>query len=113
MVLSDRHYGAQIRVPPGEGRKWGKVYKFDDIGCAVLWMDQQPWKEGPAIEIWVADHRDGQWLDARSAYYVTGKTTPMEYGLGASGIPRRARSASSRRSPTSTRSRNGSRPKAR
>ena len=83
MVLSDRHYGAQIRVPPGEGRKWGKAYKFDDIGCAVLWMDQQPWKEGPAIEIWVTDHRDGQWIDARTAHYVTGKTTPMEYGLGA------------------------------
>ena len=83
MVLSDRHYGAQIRVPPGEDRKWGKVYKFDDIGCAVLWMDQQPWKEGPAIEIWVNDHRDGQWIDARSAHYVTVRTTPMEYGLGA------------------------------
>jgi nitrous oxide reductase accessory protein NosL len=87
MVLSDRSYAAQIRVPPGEDRKWGKVYKFDDIGCAVLWMDQQPWKEGPAIEIWVTDHRDGQWLDARAAHYVTGKTTPMEYGLGAQREP--------------------------
>ena len=87
MVLSDRHYGAQIRVPPGEGRKWGKVYRFDDIGCAVLWMDQQPWKEGPAIEIWVVDHRNGEWIDARAAYYVTGKTTPMEYGLGAQRDP--------------------------
>jgi hypothetical protein len=87
MVLSDRSYGAQIRVPPGEGRKRGRVYKFDDIGCAVLWMDQQPWKAGPAVEIWVVDHRDGQWLDARSAYYVTGKTTPMEYGLGAQRDP--------------------------
>ena len=87
MVLSDRHYGAQIRVPPSEGRKWGKLYKFDDIGCAVLWMDQQPWKAGPAIEIWVLDYRDGQWIDARTAHYVTGRTTPMEYGLGAQRDP--------------------------
>ena len=87
MVLSDRHFAAQIRIPPGEGRKWGKVYKFDDIGCAVLWMDQQPWKAGPAIEIWVTDQRDGQWIDARAAYYVPGKTTPMEYGLGAQRDP--------------------------
>lgn len=83
MVLSDRHYSAQVRVPPDEGRRRSKVYKFDDIGCAVLWLDQQTWKEGPAVEIWVTDHRDGQWIDARAAYYVPAKTTPMEYGLGA------------------------------
>ena len=27
MVLSDRHHAAQVRVPPGEGRKWGKVWE--------------------------------------------------------------------------------------
>ena len=87
MVLSDRKFAAQIRVPPDAGRKWTRVYKFDDIGCAVLWMDQQVWTDGPAIEIWVADHRDGQWIDARTAHYVRVKNTPMEYGLGAQREP--------------------------
>jgi len=73
--------------PQVRGRKWTRVYKFDDIGCAVLWMDQQVWKDGPAIEIWVADHRDGQWIDARTAHYVRVKNTPMEYGLGAQREP--------------------------
>jgi nitrous oxide reductase accessory protein NosL len=87
MVLSDRKFAAQIRVPPDAGRKRTRVYKFDDIGCAVLWMDQQAWRDGPAIEIWVTDHRDGQWIDARTAHYVPVKNTPMEYGLGAQRDP--------------------------
>ena len=87
MVLSDRHHAAQIRVPPDEGRKRSTVYKFDDIGCAVLWLDQQTWKAGPAVETWVIDHRDGQWIDARTAYYLPGRTTPMEYGLVAQRDP--------------------------
>ena len=85
MVLSARNYSAQIRAFEAEGKS--ALHFFDDIGCAVLWMDQQPWKEGPAIEIWVVDHRNGEWIDARAAYYVTGKTTPMEYGLGAQRDP--------------------------
>ena len=81
MVLSDPHFAAQIRYfPPG---KRSKVAKFDDIGCAVLWLRDQPWKDDPKTEIWVADHRNKNWIDARSASYVQLKTSPMEYGLGA------------------------------
>jgi nitrous oxide reductase accessory protein NosL len=87
MVLSDRHFAAQIRVPPDVLGKRGKVLRFDDIGCAVLWLDQQPWKDRPGIEIWVNDHRDGAWIDARTAHYVAVKNTPMEYGLGAQKEP--------------------------
>ena len=87
MVLSDRHFAAQIRVPPDVLGKRGKVLRFDDIGCAVLWLDQQPWKDHPGIEIWVNDHRDGTWIDARAAHYVAVKNTPMEYGLGAQKDP--------------------------
>ena len=87
MVLSDRKFAAQIRVPPEEGKKRSRVYKFDDIGCAVLWLDQQHWQAGPAVEIWVVDRRDGQWIDARTAYYVPVQNTPMEYGLGAQREP--------------------------
>ncbi len=81
MVLSDPHFAAQIRYfPPG---KRSQVAKFDDIGCAVLWLREQPWKDDPKTEIWVADYRNKNWIDARSASYVRLKTSPMEYGLGA------------------------------
>ena len=80
MVLSDRKHSAEIR----HGRK---VYEFDDIGCAVIWLDQQPWKDDPKTEIWVNDWRTGDWIDARRAWYVPGQITPMEYGLGAQKDP--------------------------
>ncbi len=82
MAISDPMYSAQIRVhPPGGGRS--KLYKFDDIGCAVIWLDQQPFKEDPSVEIWVNDYHTGKWIDARKAWYVPGRVTPMGYGLGA------------------------------
>ena len=85
MAVSDPHYAAEIRGGPA-GQKT-RVYKFDDIGCAVVWLDQQPWKDDPRTEIWVTDFRDGKWLDATRAWYVTGKKTPMDYGLGAQDAP--------------------------
>jgi nitrous oxide reductase accessory protein NosL len=78
MAISERNYAAQVRGGPKK-----KVYKFDDIGCAVHWLKNQPWGNDPAIEFWVADYRSGKWLDARIARYVTGKRTPMGYGFGA------------------------------
>ena len=86
MVLSDRFYAAQVRYL-GEGMKRSRVAGFDDVGCAVLWLEDKPWKDSPTTEIWVKDHRNGDWIDARSARYVTGKVTPMEYGLGAQADP--------------------------
>ena len=81
MVLSDRHYSTQVRVFP-EGKR-SKVFLFDDIGCATLWLEDKPWKDDPGTEIWVTDHRRGNWIDARTATYVKERITPMEYGLGA------------------------------
>ncbi|MEN8168705.1 MAG: nitrous oxide reductase accessory protein NosL [Pseudomonadota bacterium] len=86
MVLSDRLHSAQVRATPVAGKR-SKVYKFDDIGCAVLWIEDKPWRNDPKTEIWVNDHRNGKWIDARSAYYVSGQVTPMEYGLGAQSEP--------------------------
>ncbi len=80
MVLSDPMYSAQVRVHPGEK---SRLYKFDDIGCAVIWLDEQKLADDPDVEIWVNDYRTGDWIDARKAWYVPGKVTPMGYGLGA------------------------------
>ena len=81
MVLSDRQHSAQVRHTPADGRS--TTYPFDDIGCAVLWLDQQAWQNDSGVEIWVNDHQTGRWLEARDAHYVTGRITPMQYGLGA------------------------------
>jgi len=81
MVLSDRMHAAQIRGGPKD--KKSKVYKFDDIGGAILWLQDKPWKEDARTEIWVNDHRDGHWIDARNAWFIKGHITPMEFGLGA------------------------------
>lgn len=81
MTVSDRHASAQVRGAPAG--QLTRVYTFDDIGCAVVWLDGQPWSDDPRTEIWVTDQLSGEWIDARLASYVTGKVTPMDYGLGA------------------------------
>ncbi len=80
MVISDRAHAAEIRGGPGN-----RVYRFDDLGCALSWLRERGW-DAQAVEIWVADSRhphDIRWLDARTAHYLPGQTTPMDYGLGA------------------------------
>ena len=85
MVLSDRFHAAQVRH--GKAGERSRVHLFDDIGCAVIWLDKQPWKDDADTQIWVADHRNGEWIDARAATYIKGQLTPMEYGLGARASP--------------------------
>ncbi len=81
MAVSDRHYAAQLRGAAAGERT--RLYKFDDLGCAVIWLEQQDWKDDPRTEIWVTDYESGEWLDAREASYVTERISPMNYGLGA------------------------------
>ncbi|MCK5360994.1 MAG: protein NosL [Gammaproteobacteria bacterium] len=81
MAVGDRNYAAQVRG--GALGEKSKLYQFDDIGCAVIWLKDQPWKDEASTEIWVKDHRNSEWIDARKASYVKGKISPMNYGLGA------------------------------
>ena len=81
MAVSDRSYSAQVRG--GRADKKPKMYKFDDVGCAVIWLDKQKWKDDARTEVWVNDHRDGKWINAKTAWYVKMKNTPMDYGMGA------------------------------
>jgi len=81
MMLSDRYFAAQIRYFPEANRS--KVVKFDDIGCATLWLKKQPWKDDPETEIWVVEHSSGEWIDAMKATYIRKKNSPMGYDLGA------------------------------
>ena len=81
MMLSDRYFAAQIRYFPEAKRS--RVVKFDDIGCATLWLKDQQWKNDPETQIWVTDHRSGEWIDARKATYIRKNNSPMGYDLGA------------------------------
>jgi len=85
MVLSDRRHSAQVRIPKSDGKS--KVLFFDDIGCAVIWLEDKPWRDDRQTEVWVNDWRSGEWIDVRSAYYLPGQETPMQYGLGAQTEP--------------------------
>ncbi|MGE5469385.1 MAG: hypothetical protein ACM3X0_01170 [Bacteroidota bacterium] len=90
MVLSDRRFAVEMRGGPDD-----MVFKFDDIGCLVVWMQEKaekyPWMADAATRLWVADfasksREEMQWLDPKRAQYVT-KTSPMAYNFAAVGIP--------------------------
>ena len=79
MLISDRRFAAEVRAGPSR-----EVYKFDDLGELVIWLEDQKWKDDPKTEIWVMDFETGnKWLDARKAFYLTGRHSPMDYGFGA------------------------------
>ncbi len=77
MVVSERKYAAQVINP-----KTQKVYKFDDIGCAILWLEEEhiPWRD---VKIWITDAKSGKWIDAKKALYTDDSITPMAYGVAA------------------------------
>lgn len=81
MLVSDKRYAAQVIDETGEHRF------FDDIGCMVLWIDAHKAPE----RAWVRVETSGAWLDARTAQYVQGARTPMDFGFevsaGAPGVP--------------------------
>jgi len=82
MFISDPRFAAEVR---GGDKK--KIYKFDDIGCAINWLNDQHWAGDETAEIWAAEAtstRDKMvWLNAREARYVKGELTPMNYGYSA------------------------------
>lgn len=80
MMISEAGFVTQVR-----GGAKHKSHVFDDIGCAVSWLNQQPWAADPKTEIWVTAHDSTReqtvWLDARAAKFTTGALTPMNYGF--------------------------------
>lgn len=53
---------------------------FDDLGCLRDYLRQQP-LPGDAV-VYVADHRSGEWVNARAAVFTrTSTSTPMASGL--------------------------------
>jgi len=59
-----------------------KTYFFDDVGCMVLWLHQQP-KNNIPKKLWAFSEDTNRWIDATKACYKTGVHTTMHYGYGA------------------------------
>lgn len=78
MQLVDRYHTAQIVNPEN-----GQSYLFDDLGCAVLWLDETTpsWKEKALI--YITDGKNGNWVEHKNAYYAEGYNTPMSFGIAA------------------------------
>ena len=60
----------------------GKTYFFDDVGCMVLWIEDNKGMLDKLV-IWVYAHDTKQWINAKKAYYSLTDRTPMRYGFGA------------------------------
>ena len=80
MAIGDRRFAAEVR-----GAADRRVHFFDDLGCALLWLDEHPAQDGSATEIWVRGALGEHWVDARTARYSDGHRTPMGYGLAVTG----------------------------
>jgi len=76
MAISERKFAVQSIDEKG------KVYKFDDIGCLILWQKLEH-PEIKFVKVWITDAKSGEWIDAKSAKYTTDSITPMGYGFAA------------------------------
>ena len=76
MVISERKFAVEAVDEKGN------IYKFDDIGCLIMWQK----KEHPKIKfkkIWIKDAKSNKWIDAKKAKYTTDSISPMGYGFAA------------------------------
>ncbi len=78
MVVSDRNHAAQVIDP-----KNGRSYMFDDLGCVVLWFQDNDIQWEKEAIIYITDINTGKFIDAKKAWYDTTSRTPMDYGFGA------------------------------
>ena len=78
MLISEPGYSAAFRIGEQQG-------VFDDIGCLLIEVTDQPDLEG--ARIWFHDIRDGSWLAADDAVFVRSSqiATPMASGIVAVG----------------------------
>ena len=78
MVVSERQYAAQTTNP-----LTGKTHYFDDIGCLVLWFEEEKIDWADKAILWVTDVNSGEWVNAKKAKWSTISVTPMAFGYAA------------------------------
>ena len=77
-VIKDPHFAGEVRDGTGQ-----RLWKFDDIGCAAMFLAKQPWTDDIRAEFWAGDIDHGSWLDGRLAWFVPGIKSPKSYDFGA------------------------------
>ena len=75
-MLIRSYYGSSQAIT-----KKGDTYFFNDIGCMMIWLEEQPHKQ--SIRLWVYTNDTNRWLNARLAHYTTRDKTVIGYGFGA------------------------------
>ncbi len=75
MTIEDITYSAQVVLENND------TLFFDDIGCLVLWLKDQPNKEKIVLWVWAKDKK--KYINALKAWYSQTESTPMHYGFGA------------------------------
>jgi hypothetical protein len=78
MLISDRRFAAQLRTSHDH-----RLHYFDDIGCAVMWIEEQGIETSQLEELWVASPQGEGWADGFSARYRGNLRTAMDYGFAA------------------------------
>ncbi len=59
----------------------GKTWFFDDMGCAIKWLEHQGFKD--SVVIWTQTEDTREWVDATKACYRRDAPTPMKFGFAA------------------------------
>jgi copper chaperone NosL len=77
MAVSDRRFAAEVVDSDGTARF------FDDLGCLVRWLHENPLR--PSAAAYIVCQDSGQWTAVEAASYVRSDKlkTPMSYGVGA------------------------------
>ena len=74
MTIVSMNTAAQILAPGAE------PVLFDEIGCLRRYIATTPLP--PEAMVFVADHRTGEWINARTAVFTeTERATPMSSGI--------------------------------
>jgi nitrous oxide reductase accessory protein NosL len=76
MGISDPHHAAQIRLAGAR-----RPALFDDPGCALLWLHDQPGDAVETASFWVRSPDGESWRDARQTRFASDAKTPMDYGF--------------------------------
>ncbi len=75
MTIKNIRYSAQVVLNNDD------TLFFDDVGCLVLWLENQ--EEKNKIVLWVYSKDTSSYINARKAWYTINEFTPMKYGFGA------------------------------
>ncbi|WP_311975568.1 nitrous oxide reductase accessory protein NosL [Anoxybacteroides rupiense] len=86
MNIAAKNYATELLLKNGE------VYKFDDIGCMVEFIQKKSIEATNIAATYVRDVQSGKWIRWENAFYVyiPDFPTPMSYGVVSFSTKKRA-----------------------